>query len=200
VSWRRWLGFVLLTVAGLCVVGLLLIETGIVQRWVRQMVVSQIEQRTGARVELGGFHLHVWQLRTELDDLTLHGLEGLGTAPLFHAAHVNVAIHILSFTGEEIVIDELVFDQPQSIRHMRLQFNESDVARTQEFTVRWSRRPDEPLKEVVRQQWNFSPDGSTAESEDYAIDLKGASVLELTIDPDRGAGEALANLADWRLA
>jgi translocation and assembly module TamB len=113
VSWRRWLGFVLLTVAGLCVVGLLLIETGIVQRWVRQMVVSQIEQRTGARVELGGFHLHVWQLRTELDDLTLHGLEGLGTAPLFHAAHVNVAIHILSFTGEEIVIDELVFDQPQ---------------------------------------------------------------------------------------
>ena len=94
----------------------------------------------------------------------------------------------------------LVFDQPQSIRRMRLQFNESDVARTQEFTVRWSGRPDEPLKEVVRQQWNFSPDDSTAESEDYAIDLKGASVLELTIDPDRGAGEALAKLADWRLA
>ncbi len=112
-SWRRWLGFVLLTVAGLCVVGLLLIETGIVQRWVRQMVVSEIEQRTGARVELGGFHLHVWKLRTELDDLTLHGLEAPGTAPLFHAAHVNVAIQILSFTGGEIAIDELVFDQPQ---------------------------------------------------------------------------------------
>jgi len=94
----------------------------------------------------------------------------------------------------------LVFDQPQSIRRMRLQFNESDVARTQEFTVRWSGRPDEPLKEVVRQQWNFSPDGSTVESEDYAIDLKGASILELTIDPDRGAGEALAKLSDWRLA
>jgi len=94
----------------------------------------------------------------------------------------------------------LVFDQPRSIRRMRLQFNESDVARTQEFTVRWSGRPDEPLKEVVRQQWNFSPDGSTAESEDYAIDLKRVSILELTIDPDRGAGEALAKLADWRLA
>jgi hypothetical protein len=40
----------------------------------------------------------------------------------------------------------LVFDQPQSIRRMRLQFNESDVARTQEFTARWSGRPDEPLK------------------------------------------------------
>jgi hypothetical protein len=93
----------------------------------------------------------------------------------------------------------LVFDQPRSIRRMRLQFNESDVARTQEFTVRWSGRSDEPLKEVVRQQWNFSPNGSTAESEDYAIDLKRVSILELTIDPDRGAGEALAKLADWRL-
>ena len=60
--------------------------------------------------------------------------------------------------------------------------------------------PSEPLKEIVRQQWNFSPDGSTIESEDYIVDLKAASILELTIDPDRGAGEALAKLADWRLA
>src|SRR5258708_12426344 len=56
----------------------------------------------------------------------------------------------------------VIFDQPRSIRRMRLQFNESEVARTQEFTVRWSGRPDEPLKEVVRQQWNFSPNGSPA--------------------------------------
>jgi hypothetical protein len=94
----------------------------------------------------------------------------------------------------------LIFDQPQSIRCMRLQFNEPEIARTQEFAVRWSGRPDEPLKEVVRQQWNFSPDGSTTESEEYTIDLKGVSILELTIDPDRGAGLAFANSADWRLA
>ena len=65
--------------------------------------------------------------------------------------------------------------------------------------MRWSGRPDEPLKEFVRQQWNFSPDGSTVESEEYVVDLKAVSILELTIDPDRGAGEALARLADWRL-
>jgi hypothetical protein len=93
----------------------------------------------------------------------------------------------------------LVFDQPQSIHRMRLQFNEPEVARTQEFTVRWAGGPDEPLKEIVRQQWNFSPDGSTIESEDYVVNLKGVSILELTIDPDRGAGAALAKLADWRL-
>jgi hypothetical protein len=93
----------------------------------------------------------------------------------------------------------LTFDQPQSIQHMRLEFNEPEVERTQEFTVQWSGGPNEPLREVVRQQWNFSPDGSTIESEDYVVDLKAVSILELIIDPDRGAGEALAKLADWRL-
>ena len=93
----------------------------------------------------------------------------------------------------------LVFDQPQAIQRMRLRFIEPEVARTQEFTVRWSGSRDEPLREVARQQWNFSPDGSTIESEDYVVDLKAVSILELTIDPDRGAGEALAKLAEWRL-
>jgi hypothetical protein len=94
----------------------------------------------------------------------------------------------------------LAFDQPQSIQRMRLQFHEPKIARTQEFTVRWSGGPSEPLREIVRQQWNFSPNGSTIECEDYVVDLKAASILELTIDPDTGTGEALATLADWRLA
>jgi uncharacterized protein involved in outer membrane biogenesis len=111
--WRHWLGLAALSVAAVCVAVFLLIETGIVQRWVRQIVVNQIEEHTGARVELGGFHLHIWQLRAELDNLTLHGLEASGTPPLFHATHVNVAIHILSLIDKEIAIDELVFDQPQ---------------------------------------------------------------------------------------
>ena len=40
----------------------------------------------------------------------------------------------------------------------------------------------------------------TTETEDYVVDLQEVCILELTIDPDRGAGEALATLADWRLA
>ena len=38
--------------------------------------------------------------------------------------------------------------------------------------------------EVVRQQWNFSPHGTTEEIEDYTVDLSGVTVLELRIDPD----------------
>ena len=94
----------------------------------------------------------------------------------------------------------LAFDPPQLIQRMRLQFNELEIARTQEFTVRWSGGSGEPLKDVIRQQWNFSPHGSEIESEDYQVDLKAVSILELTIDPDLGKREAVATLADWRLA
>jgi hypothetical protein len=94
----------------------------------------------------------------------------------------------------------LAFDRPRSIQRMRLQFNELEVTRTQEFKVQWSGGQGEPLNEVVRQQWNFSPGGSTMETEDYVVDLQAVSILELIIDPDRGTGEALATLADWRLA
>jgi hypothetical protein len=65
--------------------------------------------------------------------------------------------------------------------------------------VKWARGPNDPLKEVIRQQWNFSPNGSTNELEDYVVELEAVSILELTIDPDRGVGEALAKMDDWRL-
>ncbi|MGA8144704.1 MAG: translocation/assembly module TamB domain-containing protein [Candidatus Acidiferrales bacterium] len=113
VRWRRWLGLVLFSIVALVVAIGIVFETGIAERWVRHIVVNQIEQRTGARVSLGGFHLHAWHLRAEFDDLTLHGLEAPTAPPLFHAAHVNLAIRILSLFGGEIAIDELVFDQPQ---------------------------------------------------------------------------------------
>src|ERR1700676_239672 len=63
----------------------------------------------------------------------------------------------------------LVFDQPQSLKRIRLEFIEPEVARTQEFGVQWSSGAGDPLKEVVRQQWNFSPRGSKIESEDYQV-------------------------------
>ena len=54
-------------------------------------------------------------------------------------------------------------------------------------------------KKIVRQQWNFSPAGSTTEVEDYTTDLKAVSVLELAIQPDIGGREAVASLAACRL-
>jgi translocation and assembly module TamB len=104
---------VLLLFAATALLALVAFESGWVERRVRNAVVHQLEQKTGARVELRGFHLHTLSLRAELDDLTLHGSEGAGQAPLFHAARVASRLRILSFFGGKFAVDELVVERPE---------------------------------------------------------------------------------------
>ncbi len=82
---------------------------------------------------------------------------------------------------------------------LSLRFDEAEHDRTQEFTLRWSGAAG-TAGEIVRQQWNFSPDGSTSEAENYAVELAGVSVLELCIVPDASGGDARASIAQLRLA
>jgi hypothetical protein len=100
--------------------------------------------------------------------------------------------------GEQRI--RIIFDQPMSIKRIHLRFVEAEVERTQEFTVSYSGEAGGPPKEILRQQWNFTPAGSTSEVEDLQVDLAGVSALELPIRPDVAAGDALATLAGWRLA
>jgi uncharacterized protein (DUF736 family) len=102
-----------------------------------------------------------------------------------------------SQTGEQQI--RIMFDKPVSLHRIQLRFQEAESERRQEFTVRWSSAAGGPEKEIVRQQWNFSPAGSTTEIEDYAVDLDGVSVLELAIKPDVGERDAVASLAVCRL-
>src|SRR5438552_9305056 len=46
------------------------------------------------------------------------------------------------------------------------------AARTQEFVLRWRSEDDPGFREIVRQQWNFSPPQTTREIEDYQVDLR----------------------------
>jgi hypothetical protein len=93
----------------------------------------------------------------------------------------------------------LRFDEPQYLKRIRVQFQEAERARSQEFVLRWSADGDS-FREIVRQQWNFSPSGSTSEVENYAVSLTGVSVLELCIIPDLSGGDVRASLAQLRLA
>lgn len=93
----------------------------------------------------------------------------------------------------------LVFDEPQTITRIRVLFLEKERERTQEFLLRWLPEGEQPYREIVRQQYNFSPPHATTESEDYAVELRGVSALELSITPDIGGGNACASLAQLRL-
>ena len=94
----------------------------------------------------------------------------------------------------------LIFDEPQTLTRIWLVFKDSENTRTQEFVLRWSSDNGNSFREVVRQQWNFSPPDSTREVEDYAVELSAVTVLELIIVPDKSGGAARASLASFRLA
>src|SRR5260370_565033 len=94
----------------------------------------------------------------------------------------------------------LVFDHPQRLRCISLVFKESETARTQEFVLRWSPDSGNSVKEIVRQQWNFSPPDSVREVEEYQVELSAVTVLELIINPNISSGGARASLKILHLA
>ena len=75
--------------------------------------------------------------------------------------------------GKQII--RIIFDKPTRLRRIRLEFLETEIARTQEFTLQWPAGPGGPLREIVCQQWSFSPQGSTNEIEDYRVNLDSVS-------------------------
>jgi hypothetical protein len=79
-------------------------------------------------------------------------------------------------------------------------FQEDEQSRTQQFVLRWSPDGGGSYREIVRQQYNFSPPGTTSESEDYKLDLDGVTALEVDIVPDISGGPARASLAQLLLA
>jgi hypothetical protein len=92
------------------------------------------------------------------------------------------------------------FDHPLKVKRISLAFEETGNARTQEFVLRWSSDLGRSFREIVRQQWNFSPPGTVQELEDYSVDLADLTVMELEIIPDKSGGEARASLESLRLA
>ena len=103
-----------------------------------------------------------------------------------------------SGTGKQTI--RLLFDSPQRLQRIRPKFEELATERTQEYVLSWSPDGGQSYREIVRQQWNFSPDGATSEIEDYEVDLPAVTVLELSINPDISNNKAYASLEELRLA
>jgi len=100
--------------------------------------------------------------------------------------------------GEQSI--QVIFDQPLSLGRIHLRFDERERARTQQFVLRWLPSGEEHSREIVRQQYTFSPPDTIEEVEDYRVDLKNVAALELKIVPDISGGTARASLAQLSLA
>jgi len=102
--------------------------------------------------------------------------------------------------GPGVQTIRLIFDHPQKLRQILLIFEETEIKRTQEFVLRWSPSRDGFFREIVRQQWNFSPSGSVREIENYVVELSEVLVLELIIVPDQSNGDVgrRCKVSVWR--
>jgi XRCC1 N terminal domain len=136
--------------------------------------------------------------------------DGEGWLDLEHAAVVEVTSEEEDYPVEAALVSgetrgwraampgtqtvRLVFDQPQNLRRISLVFEEKQTARTQEFVLRWSSDGGRSFREIVRQQWNFSPPDTVREVEEYHVELSDVTVLELIIVPHNSGGTACASL------
>ncbi len=111
-----------------------------------------------------------------------------GTGPGWRAAE----------PGEQTI--RLIFDEPQTLRRIFLAFHEEEQTRTQEFVLRWFPWDGKSSRDILRQQYNFTPPSTTREIENYRIELNDVAAIELNIIPDISGGNACASLAQLYLA
>jgi hypothetical protein len=156
----------------------------------RKRLITSTPETTGTRSEssLDVEQIAVVEVTSEDKDYPVESVFTSGDARGWRAAA----------PGSQTI--RLVFDQPQRLKHISLVFEENETARTQEFVLRWSPDNGNTLREIVRQQWNFSPPETVREVEEYQVDLSSVTVIELVIKPSIGGGPARASLKNLRLS
>jgi hypothetical protein len=99
--------------------------------------------------------------------------------------------------GEQVLI--LVFDAPQAIGQVALEIEELSVSRTQEVTLSLSSDGGRSYRDLVRQEYTFSPSGATFEREVWTVATEPVTHLRLSIRPDKGGGRGRATITSLAL-
>jgi hypothetical protein len=96
------------------------------------------------------------------------------------SAHPNTIEHIL-----------VEFDRPQAIARLVYEVAEAMHERTQEIHVEVSEDGGRTYRQILVQEYNFSPRGATYQREEQRINLENVTHLRLTVVPNkRGSGSA----------
>ena len=96
---------------------------------------------------------------------------------------------------EQIVVE---FDRPQSVARLVYEVEETQQQRTQEVHVEASTDGGQSYRQVLVQEYTFSPRGATFQREDLRLELHDLSQLRLTIVPNKH-GSGVATLTSLRL-
>jgi hypothetical protein len=106
--------------------------------------------------------------------------------------------HWLAATpGEQTLI--LAFDAAQRIHRVSLEIEETQTDRTQELQLSVSSDGGQTYRELLRQEYTFSPGGATFEREEWALGGEAVTHLRLWIKPDKGGRPGRASLTSLAL-
>jgi translocation and assembly module TamB len=112
--WLRHVAWVLGVKIFLIAAGLILFfGSGLGNPVLRHMMIRRLDALTGGRTEIRTISLGWLSLHATIKGLVIHGREPEGTAPLFSAEEVQVALRIDSFWGRKISLNDLYLRQPQ---------------------------------------------------------------------------------------
>lgn len=99
--------------------------------------------------------------------------------------------------GDQTVV--LAFDRARDIQTLSLEIEEKEVSRTQELTLSTSRDGGQTYREVLRQEFNFSPSGTTFEHEEWRLAAEGITNVRVWIRPDKGGKPYCASMTSLAL-
>jgi F5/8 type C domain len=97
---------------------------------------------------------------------------------------------------EQIIVE---FDQPQAISRLVYEVEEAVRERTQEVRVEVSEDGGRTYRQILVQEYTFSPGGATYQREEQRLNLLQVSRLRLTIVPNKN-GSGTATLTALRLS
>src|ERR1700730_1233264 len=98
-------------------------------------------------------------------------------------------------TIEQIVVE---FDRPQAISRLVYEVEEAVRERTQEVRVEISEDGGRKYRQILAQEYTFSPGGATYQREEQRLNLPQISHLRLTIVPNKN-GSGIATLTALQL-
>jgi hypothetical protein len=98
-------------------------------------------------------------------------------------------------TVEHIVVE---FDRPQAISRLVYEVEETERERTQEVRVEISEDGGRTYRQILVQEYTFSPRGATYQREEQRFNLRQVTHLRLTIVPNKN-GSGIATLTTLRL-
>jgi len=97
---------------------------------------------------------------------------------------------------QSLILD---FDKPQTLHQLVLDIEEPEVSRTQVLWVSVSSDGGHSYRELLRQEYNFSPPGTTYERETWTLDTPHVTHLAIVIEPDKGGRPAHASVTSLML-